>query len=125
MTFADRNSRVVCAGHDEVLLRTRQMVLASRYQAVTVLGVEQLRALPAEEMFDVVLLCHTLSAEECRRVTEIARTRWPGAKVMAIATEQMGCVAFADQAVQALEGPRVLFRAIDQLLAAAPSPASN
>ena len=77
-----------------------------------------MQGLPAEERFDVVLLCHTLPAEECRRGMKLARRRWPAAKVMALSTEQMSCADFADRVVEAMKGPRVLLRAVDRLLAA-------
>src|SRR5436305_3833568 len=104
MMACDGLSRVLCVSHDELLLETRQLVLASRYQAVSVRGIEEMEAL--DENFDAVLLCHTLSAEECGRATKIAQRRWPKAKMVAISTAEMSCVSFADQVVWAQDGPR-------------------
>lgn len=117
MNFSPAHVRVLCLGHDERLLETRVQVLASRYETVSVRSLAEMRSLPGDARFDIVLLCHTLSPEECGVCSEVARERWPEARVLAIAVERGSCWEYADQVVKAMDGPRVLFGAIDQMLA--------
>ncbi|HEY1578297.1 MAG TPA: hypothetical protein VGF82_14610 [Terracidiphilus sp.] len=118
MAFSKRVPRVLCVGRDPRLLETRQLVLAKRYETVTVGSIEEMRALPIEEEFDVVVLCHSLSFEECDLSSELARGRWRHAKIVALSIQQGDCSVAADQTVRALDGPRFLLRTIDQVVAA-------
>ena len=69
----------------------------------------------SDEEFDVILLCHMLSVEECDSSMQIVRARWPGAKIVALSVEQGGCSQAADRNMRGLDGPRLLLDTIDQL----------
>jgi hypothetical protein len=111
-------SRVLCLSRDPNLLRTRQMILASRYDAMAAGSVEQLAEVAPGQEFDVILLCHTFSSEECRVIEQIARGRWPHAKIMAIAGERPDCSNYADFTVRGLDGPGKLLGALEHLTSA-------
>ncbi len=122
MIVSSQKARVVCLGRDLQLLRTRLQVLVKRYDAVEVSSVEQLGELPAEPAFDLVLLCHSLSREDCRASVEIAEQRWPEAKILALTTGGFQTpYERADAVVAGLHGPVVLLKAIDQLIQRGPS----
>ena len=110
--------RVLCVSRDQRLLESRHLVLSRKYETVTVGSVEEMRSLPASEQFDVIVLCHSLSSEECDVSAELVRGRWPKAKIVALSVEQNGCFDGADEVVRGLDGPRVLLGTIDYLLAA-------
>lgn len=98
-------------------MRTRRLVLASRYNAVSaVASIQEIETLKEPE-FDVIVLCHTLSQEECDLAVRICQTRWAGAKFVALAKERSKCDWSADRVVRALDGPKILLRAIDGLVA--------
>lgn len=115
MTAILSRFRVLCVSHDPGLLRTREMVLRSRYEAVAVADIEQLETLPKFH-FDVIVLCHTLATEECDRAVSICRTRWPGARILALTVERSSCERFADEFVHSLDGPAMLLNTIDHLV---------
>jgi hypothetical protein len=69
--------------------------------------------LPHDQSFDLILLCHTLSARDCGIAREGARTRWPEASILALSIGGAGCPEYADRTIRALEGPR---RLIERLL---------
>ena len=128
MIVSLQKARVVCLGRDPQLLRTRLQVLVKTYDAVEVSSVEELGELPAEPAFDLVLLCHSLSWEECRASVQIAEQRWPEAKILALTTGGFQTpYERADAVVASLQGPVVLLKAIDQLIQRGPlhSPASG
>jgi hypothetical protein len=118
MPFSNRFPRVLCFGRDPRLLETRRLVLARRFETVTVGSIEEMRALPVDEEFDVIVLCHSLSLEECDLSSELARARWERAKIVALSIEQGDCSLAADQTVRGLDGPRFLLSTIDHLVAA-------
>ncbi len=115
MAFSNRSPRVLCFSRDPRLLETRRQILATRYEAVTVGSIEEIMALATDEEFDVIVLCHTLSVEECDLSAQTVRVRWPGAKIVALSAEQGGCSEAADRIVRGLDGPRLLLDTIDQL----------
>lgn len=121
MAAPKHKSRVLCFGRDLDLLRTRTQVLARKYDAVELSDVDELECLPAEPAFDLVLLCHSVSLEDCRTSAEIVRDRWPQAKVMALTTGASRVpYGEADAVIMSLQGPVVLLRAIDLLMQQSP-----
>jgi hypothetical protein len=108
---------VLCLGSDQRLLEIRGRVLATHYGAVSLGNIEELDALPATKQFDVVVLCHSLSSEQCDMATTIVRERWPKAKIVALSREGSSFLTAADQTIRSLDGPSVLLQAIDGLLA--------
>ena len=109
--------QVLCFGNDPRLLATRHMVLATRYDAVSVGTFAQLETLPQSSNFRVVVLCHTLKADECERTAAIVRQHWPEAKILAIALRSESCSEqTSDARMASLEGPSALLQAVDNLL---------
>jgi hypothetical protein len=108
--------RVLCISRDSHLMRTRQLVLATQYEVVSVDSIEGIEALPTDQDFDLIVLCHSLSSEECDQCVEIASTRWPQAKIVALSVERADCSEYADRVVRGMDGPRFLLQTIDRLL---------
>ena len=111
--------RVLCFSRDPRLLETRHWVLEKRFDAVTILSIaamEQQSSLGRS--FDLVLLCHTLSAEECESAFAIARQSWPHAKILGlVASEPSACdPPLFDGVVPGLDGPRVLLDKAAEML---------
>ena len=72
-------------GTDSKLLDTRRMVL--EYAGHHVLAqLDPLSAAPylSELNFDVLILCHTLSPEDCHRVASLAYVRWPAIRTITL-----------------------------------------
>ncbi|MGA7156771.1 MAG: hypothetical protein WBY53_08005 [Acidobacteriaceae bacterium] len=61
---------------------------------------------------DVILLCHTLTTEECDKAVLLTHDRWPAAQVVALLAGQSGCVDLADATVEASDGPTKLINTI-------------
>lgn len=93
------------------------MVLQSRYEAVAVSSVNQIETLP-DSHFDVIVICHTLITEECDLAVSICKTRWPGARILALTVDRSSCEEFADDSTRGLDGPATLLSRIDNLIPA-------
>jgi hypothetical protein len=111
------SARVLCIGRDPRLLETRQWVLQGRFESEHVSSIADLEALDDSKCFDLVIFCHTLSPEECRRAAEIARSRWRGVQVLGLSSHTEACgPPICDQTVVGLDGPGVLLRKAEQML---------
>lgn len=66
--------RILLFGHDEMLLRTRQWML--RPYATELAGDLKTLSSRAERAdFDLVIVCHTASSEECKQALELLHIR--------------------------------------------------
>lgn len=112
----DSSPHILCFGRNPVLLETRCAVLAKHFAVLSVGSLEEMAQIRPSRPFNLVLLCHTLSAEECNAGSEIARHRWPGSKILALTSGSPGCTeAKADRDVSCLDGPRALLRVIQDM----------
>jgi hypothetical protein len=92
------------------------LVLARHYLAFAASSIEDMSALAGDKGFDVVVLCHSLSSEDCELAASIARLRWPHAKIVAISVERASCWMSADRVVRRLDAPTALLEVIDRLI---------
>jgi hypothetical protein len=87
---------ILLCGQDSLLLQTRQWVLeAAGYQVRTTTEFSEV-ALESDPV-DLLILCHSLSLEECGRAFALASTRWPKIRCIVLpegasaCSEQMLC----------------------------------
>ncbi len=110
-------STVLCLGKDLLLLNLRCQVLATRFASVSVATPMTLRQALDTRTFDLMVICHTLSARECHTCLRLFRERCPAAATLAVHTDLAGCGSSeVDATAPALAGPRSLFRAIESVL---------
>jgi hypothetical protein len=67
---------ILLCGRDALLLQTRQWVLEAaghQVETTTKLSEVALVSIPV----DLLILCHSLSLDECGRIFALASTRWP------------------------------------------------
>ena len=108
---------VLCFSHDQRLLETRVAVLSTKYRVVPVSTLGEIRNLLNRMVFVLVLLCHTLSDEDCKGAHEIVLQRWPSAKILSMTKVDRGCCEESSEpAVRGLDGPSVLLQRMDILL---------
>ena len=102
---------------DHHLLETRVAVLERQYRVVPVGSLAEMMELPFDSAFDLILLCHTVSDEDCRNCRAFIKGRWPSAKVLSMTRGGRSCsVEVSDIVVRGLDGPSVLLQGIDSLL---------
>lgn len=115
-SIAQPRPHVLCISRDRVLGETRRKILESRYTAVSVENLEDLTVLAAGEAFDAIVLCHTLSPDDCQRCLEMVHRLWPGAKVVSMTAGATQGRPMGDRVVSGLSGPLALLNAVQQVL---------
>jgi hypothetical protein len=73
-----------------------------------------------------VVLCHSISDQECDEVIALSRAAWPGVKTLALQEGIPGeCSIHADQTMENLEGPPVLLYKVRSMLGVGPADAAR
>jgi hypothetical protein len=109
---------ILMYGHDEHLLVTRQWVLQSRgYRVLTRLDLAGFANIPVDPPIRLLLLCHTLSPEDCDEAIEVASARWPEIRSVAL----QGGVGRAPsgllgQLLHTMDGPAKLIAVVSEML---------
>jgi hypothetical protein len=115
--MASRCPRVLCYGHEEMLLYTRKRILeqeflVDRCDNVTCVADTLLRG-----PLDLLLLCQSVSDAECEEVIDIVRAASPEVKVLVLRAAHSGsCSLHSDAAMDSMDGPGVLLHEIHVLL---------
>ena len=108
-------ARVLCFSRDRVLGESRRSVLQRRHDTVLVGCVEDIAALTLGAPFDVIVLCHTLSLQDCLACLDIVNHAWRAAGIISVASDvdrqarKFGTVVFG------LEGPVALLNAVQHI----------
>jgi hypothetical protein len=108
---------VLLFGNDAHLLESRRMVLECAgckvYVATRLLT---LNLILADKPIDLLILCHSLSTEECERVKSVVQGHSPKVKVLTLtAGDFPPCIASGDRMVSTGGGPKALLNAVDQI----------
>ena len=85
-------THVLLYGNDETLLTTRSWILTkSGFLVDRATSADEVERKVAEHRPEVLILCHTLSSEECRRVGQIATQSQLLMRTLVLATRFSGC----------------------------------
>src|ERR1700761_8897067 len=121
ITMASRR-RVLCYGHEEMLLYTRNRILEREF---LVDKCDNLGCLPeklSQGPLDLLLLCQSVPDAECEEVINMARAASPEVKVLVLEANLSGsCSLHSDAAMENLDGPSALLHRIHALLGIASS----
>ena len=82
-------AEVLVFSRDQLLLETRQLILGAFFQARGAGNIEDAEALLAMHRFDLIVLCSTLSEQECERVLELVEYRKPRPQILIMGAQ--GC----------------------------------
>ena len=109
---------ILMYGHDEHLLETRQWVLQSRgYRVVTMLHPSGFAAIPLIPPIKLLLLCHSLSPEECDAAIAIASARWAGVRSLILDPDGTRAPSgLLGQLLHTMEGPAKLISVVSQIV---------
>ena len=111
----DLSFRILCVSRDRLLGATRQLVLQTRFATTSIYDVREMAML--EGGFDLLVLCHSLSAEECALASLIARNLWAGAQVLALSVHGHMCGEGSfDQALIGMPEPAMLIQKVGSML---------
>ena len=77
-------SKILLAGNDFRLLATRAAVLTKTNASVTFSNAREAMQVLETEPFDLVVLCHSLSAQQAAEITERVHQRLPKARILLV-----------------------------------------
>ncbi len=75
-------ARVLCIGHDRMLLQTRKWMLDAEFEVEIADNIPEAVANLGARHFDLVLLCHTLNDQECRSICDEVFSKTPATRVL-------------------------------------------
>jgi DNA-binding NtrC family response regulator len=109
---------VLVFGRDYQLVHTRGLILEKAgFHVRTVSTLPEIQRLPSEPTMDVMLLCHSLSTQDCAQALIITHDRWPQIQTIALVSGSSGCgTEAADTVMEASEGPAKLISAVHRHL---------
>jgi hypothetical protein len=116
---------LLCVGHDPVLNRTRRLILEKCFEVTLAHTVPEAISLLSEERFDLVLLCYSLTDEECRKAVEFIHSLSTPAKILALAEGRERLLLGAQDEEFLSGGPAELVRKAVAMVGIPPSEAER
>jgi len=111
------HARVLVVSRDEMLLRTREMILGAFFAVRGAGRFSEARALLTNNNFDLVVLCHSLSDDECERLAGIARDQTPRPLILGMSASSRGNARpWADKQLGVDAGPYGLVKKCAEML---------
>ena len=109
---------ILLFGNNAHLLETRRWVLeCAGYEAHVATHFLALKQILADGPINVLILCHSLTEEECDRARSIVTMRFPKSKVLVLAVND--CPASTkdeEQVVSTGDGPKSMLETVDHLV---------
>jgi DNA-binding response OmpR family regulator len=110
-------SRVLVVSRDEMLLRTREMMLGAFFAVRGAGRFSEAKALLNTDSFDLIVLCHSLTSDECERLSVLAHERSPRPLVLAMsASSRVAIRPWADRQLGVDQGPYGLLKKCAEML---------
>lgn len=118
---------VLLFGNDSHLLKSRRMVLESVgcmvYTATQLVDVNQILT---DHRIGLLILCHTLTVEECERAKVVVETFSPEVKVLVLAAADFAeCAESGDRVVSTGSGPKAMLQTVNEMAKIPSEPRPN
>jgi DNA-binding NtrC family response regulator len=76
------SAQVLVVSRDEMLLKTRQLLLGTFFEVKVAGRIREAEAVISSQHFDLIVLCYTLSEDECAQVIDLIANQRPRPKVL-------------------------------------------
>ena len=111
------HARVLVVSRDEMLLRSRKMILGAFFVVRGAGRFVEARTLLTVDSFDLIVLCHSLTEDESERLAAMARERSSRCQVLAMsASSRSGMKPWADKQLGVDAGPYGLLKKCAEML---------
>lgn len=111
------HAHVLVVSRDEMLLRTRTMILGAFFVVEGAGRLPEAVAAMKSRKFDLIVLCHSLSGDECEALTELARQNMPRPLILAMSASSGAEVRpWADKQLGVDAGPYALVKKCAEML---------
>jgi len=114
----DGQKRILLVSRDLTVLQTRKLMLGAYFDVCAAGRVLEAKRFMAEHPFDLIVLCYTLTDDDCDKILEGARTHCPNAKFLMLTVTGFAAAPLPVQSYQlpAEEGPFILVKKSAELL---------
>jgi len=111
-------AKILCVSPDPLLLQTRRWILEGYFQVDCADRLQEAAAMIESQNYDLILLCYSLRAEECRQVHDLVRVRAPRTQILALTEGSNGCAeAYSDLQMPVGQGPYALLKMVVEMIA--------
>jgi len=111
------HARVLVVSRDEMLLRSRAMILGAFFAVRSAGRFNEARALLTSDTFDLIILCHSLTPDEGERLAAMAHQRSARCQVLAMSASSRGSLKpWADRQLGVDAGPYGLLKKCAEML---------
>jgi DNA-binding NtrC family response regulator len=109
--------RLLCYGHDDMLLFTRKKILEREFSVDICTRISGLDAVLARGRIDIAVVCHSVPDTECEEMMHRLREQSPAVKVLVLyeSTPDL-CSSHSDGSMENLEGPSSLLQKVHELM---------
>lgn len=110
--------RVLVVSWDRMVLQTRKLMLGAYFEVSAAGRVSEAKTLLAEHPFDLIVLCYTLTNDNCETILKTARLHSPHAKILMVTVPGFGAQRLPANTcfLPAEEGPFLLVKKSAELL---------
>lgn len=110
--------RILLVSRDVMVLQTRKLMLGAYFDVSAAGRVVEAQILLSEHSFDLIVLCYTLTHDDCQKIIDSVRRHSPDAKFLILTitgfpVERLGVRAYC---VPAEQGPFILVKKSAELL---------
>ncbi len=112
-------SSALIFGHEDSLSSSRKWLLGTiNCHSMVVTSLAECRRAMLAEAFQLVVLCQTLSLEECKSISEFSAEHCPDAPLLIMFSRHTSCVPRQDYVVlDAMAGPEAFVQTTGRILA--------
>jgi hypothetical protein len=114
----DDHKRILLVSRDLMVLQTRKLMLGAYFDVSAAGRVLEAKLHLAERHFDLIVLCYTLTDDDCHKILEAAQASCPGAKILMLTVpgHTANQPATDSYFLPAEEGPFILVKKSAELL---------
>jgi DNA-binding response OmpR family regulator len=111
-------ARVLVVSRDDMLLRTREMILGGFFDVRGAGRFSEAKALISTSPFDLIVLCHSLQENECEQLAQLAHSQVARVMVLVMnaATNRASERSWADKQLGVDVGPYGLLKTCASML---------
>lgn len=111
-------AHVLIVSRDPMLLQTRKLILGTYFHVEAAARLSEAEGIIAKNFFDLVVLCYSLSRDECRRIVSLLQRQTPPPKILTLSVLGASPLEVtAAQQMRSEDGPYALLKKSAEMLA--------
>ncbi len=114
----DGQKRILLVSRDLMVLQTRKLMLGAYFDVSAAGRAVEAKLLLAERPFDLIVLCYTLTDDDCQKILDATHSHCPDAKILVLTVAGLEASPALEDSyfLPAEEGPFTLVKKSAELL---------